>query len=60
MNVVQENNPLFIGGERVGLVRTGTYVEVVPDIADDTNGYAGPQTEWLVYNRCGPMVVCSP
>jgi len=31
ITVVQENNPPYIGGERVRLVRTGQYVEVVPD-----------------------------
>ncbi len=42
VTVVQENNPPFVGGERVRLVRTGTHVEVVSDLPDDANRYAGP------------------
>lgn len=42
VTVVQENNPPFLGGERVRIVRTGTHVEVVADGSNDTNRYAGP------------------
>ena len=42
VTVVQENNPPFLGGERVRLIRTGTHVEVVADGSNDTNRYAGP------------------
>jgi outer membrane lipoprotein SlyB len=42
VTVVQENNPPFLGGERVRLIRTGTHVEVVADGSYDTNRYAGP------------------
>lgn len=42
VKVVQENKPPFLGGERVRLVRTGTHVEVVHDLPDDANRYAGP------------------
>ncbi len=42
VTVVQENNPPYVGGERVRLVRTGTHVEVLPEIDETANRYAGP------------------
>ncbi len=41
--VVQDNNPAYVGGERVRILRTGNRAEVVPNLPED-NYYVGSPT----------------
>ncbi len=39
ITVVQENNPPFVGGERIRLVKTGSHARVELNQPDDSNNY---------------------
>lgn len=41
ISIVQENNPPFVGGERVRIVRTGTHAKVELNQADTSNYIVG-------------------